>query len=183
MPGQVFIDHPTGDTGILIKTRNGDEVVKIDGQDIPKVEPFHWGIYKDAKGRKLARAGKKDGQVMLHKHLFEIPKGSRLVWKNGNTLDLRRENLQLVEKDGKVEPLKKEYTNEFEGKSEKKRSKVRGVYFHKHAKKWHAAAFHDKRRYSLGYFDTEDEAVEQVTIFRSEGPDSKNLKRNQKGGN
>lgn len=198
---------------ILISTRQGTEKVLVDQDDLFYAEELNrLVIYKDPKGRKLARADKTDGQVLLHRHLFEIPKGSRLEWKNENTLDLRRENLQLVHKDGTIEQLKKDtlptiapgtslkdlptgiYVTAGENQPtvvkqfttgdtsaefyEKKTSDVRGVYFHKASQRWHAAAFFEKKRYSLGYFKTEQEAIDEVTIFRLEGPHSPALKRN-----
>lgn len=202
-----------------IRTRSGDEKVIMDyvARDIAD-EVTRWGIFKDRQGRKLARAGKEDGQVFLHKLLVNIPKGSRLEWKNGNTLDLRRSNLQLVDKDGTVtelepqriiEPAYKTHEarlvakqaqeesetgityeegykhamyligEEAEPPKEKPKSDVKGVYWHKNSERWHAAAFHGGKRYSLGYFQEMKDAELEVTLFRSAGPDSPALKRNQ----
>ncbi|WP_332648808.1 hypothetical protein [Lysinibacillus sp. 54212] len=168
-----------GKYSFVIGTRHGDETVLVDPEDKEKVEGVtRWVLYKDPKGRPLARAGREDGQVLLHRLLFEIPKGARLEWKNGNSLDLRRVNLQLVHKDGTIEQLKPEVqaTAIEEGES------IRGVYFHKASQRWHAAAYHEKKRVSLGYFRDKDEAVKEMNTFRSEGPNSPNLKRNQRKG-
>lgn len=204
-----------------IQTRAGVEKVIVDFDQAEKVTKItRWGIYKDPKGRKMARAGKEDGQVLLHRYLFDIPQGYRLEWINGKTLDCRRKNLQLVHaKTGQTIPL---YEPEIrvrkpgrtggerhvtdpnstfealknaaeEGITEavkimdklepKKKSETKGVYFHKASNRWHAAAFFEGKRYSLGYFQTEIEAIEEVTTFRALGPDSPNLKRNQRKGN
>lgn len=89
-----------------IKTLAGALIVKVDVEDEDKVRTAsRWGIYKDRHERKFARSSKKDGQVLLHKLLVDVPKGSTLVWKNGDTLDCRTANLQLVDKDGNVTEL------------------------------------------------------------------------------
>jgi hypothetical protein len=59
------------------------------------------------------------------------------------------------------------------------KSTVRGVYKHKASRKWHAAAFWDGKRYSLGYFDERQAAEKEVGIFRQHGPDYPTLRRNQ----
>ena len=157
---------------ILISTRQGNVEVKVDQEDLIFAEElYRLVLYKDPKGRPMARAGKEDGQVLLHRHLFDIPKGSRLEWINGDTLDLRRENLQFVDKEGKVTPLKQS----------KEKPAVKGVTFHKHAQKWTSRPYWEGKRYSLGYFATREEAENETRIFLEEGPDSPKLKRNRKG--
>lgn len=178
---------------VEISTRNGCEYFLTDYDQQAKVTSVdRWGLYKDAKGRKFARSGKESGQLLLHKLLFEIPKGQRLVWKNGNTLDCRRSNLQLVDNEGNVTELEptdpnstyqviktlaiqgnqkaKEVINNLE--PEKPTSKVRGVYFHKAAKKWTASAYWEGKRHSLGYYDDQVEAEKVVTAFREGGPEA-----------
>jgi hypothetical protein len=205
MINEAVIDRSGKYTTIFINTRQGKEEVIVDQEDIMVIEELQrLVIYKDPKNRKLARTGKEDDQVLLHRYLFDIPKGSRLEWVNENTLDLRRENLQLVDREGNVTPLApKDPNSTYEimkslsatgnkqakelmdkiNPSKKKESSVQGVYFHKASQRWHAAAFYEKKRYSLGYFQEEADAVEQVTIFRADGPNSPKLKRNQRKGN
>ncbi|WP_433958584.1 hypothetical protein [Cytobacillus horneckiae] len=171
---------------IIIETRNGPEEVLVDMDDLLYAEEItRLVLYKDPKGRKMARADKTDNQVLLHRHLFDIPKDAKIEWLNENALDLRRENLQLVFKEGSVKRLKVPEPPIPKGRHDihplKKKSKTRGVYFHKASRKWHASAFYEKKRYSLGYFEDEHEAELEVLVFREEGPDSPKLKRNQRG--
>jgi len=151
----------------------------IDHQDFEKVNEGanSWNIYTDRQGFYYARGDKASGQALAHKLLFDIPKGCKLEWINGNTLDLRRENLNMVQPDGTVVPLlipepvlepvpeEEPYTHT---------SDVRGVYFHKVHHKWHASAFHGGKRYSLGYqSDTPEgkaKAEELMNEFRANGP-------------
>lgn len=93
---------------IIINTRSGEEIVFVDKEDFDTVNMIHkLELYKDPKGRKMARASKDDGRVLLHRHLFEAPKGYKLDWINGDTLDLRKENLQFVSSKGEPIPLAK----------------------------------------------------------------------------
>ncbi|XJZ25995.1 hypothetical protein ACF5W4_11335 [Bacillota bacterium Lsc_1132] len=183
-----------------IHTRQGAEKVIIDWDQKEKAEAItRWGLHKDRKGRKFARAGKEDGQVLLHRILVDVPKGSTLVWKNGNTLDCRRKNLQLVDKDGNITELQPQKVTppayathvtrevakaaqEVAAGTDKKTSDVKGVYFHKASQRWHASAFHGGKRYSLGYFQERKDAELEVQIFREAGPDHPALKRNHSKG-
>lgn len=197
---------------IRLTTRSGHETVLIDEQDFLTAGKLtKLVLYKDPKGRKFARSDKSDGQVLLHRYLFETPKGWKLDWINGDTLDLRRANLQLVNKDGEVRPLaepqeqvqpqepnevskpKEEATaggsleaQPVGGLAEELTEEIKGISFHKASRKWTSRPFSGdgtNKRYSLGYFETKEEAVAQTLIFRAEGPESPKLKRNQRKGN
>lgn len=173
-----------------IRTKQGTEKVIMDHDQKEKIEGLdRLVIYRDHKGRKFARSGQKSGQVLLHRFLYSVPKGFKIRWKNGNTLDLRRENIELVNKEGEVKvfepsPLIEQETSTIRKKEEhpeKKVSSVKGVYFHKAAKKWTASPFWNKRRYSLGYYETQEEAETVTKKFREEGPELlKHLRRKKK---
>ena len=153
-------------------------ILFIDTQDLNKLDEGakSWHIYTDRQGYYFARGDKASGQVMAHKLLFDIPKGCKLEWINGNTLDLRRKNLNMIQPDGTAIPM---LIPEPEPEPEPEelythKSDVRGVYFHKASQRWHASAFYDGKRYSLGYQpDTPEgkaKAVEVVEEFRANGP-------------
>lgn len=185
---------------ITLHTKKGDFQVKLDVDDYEKVKDIRWGLYIDPNGRHMARAGTDHGRVLMHRFLFDIPKGKRMEWLNGDTLDLVKENLQLVDKTGfkqrlrepkppatTYEVLKRMASEELptplkELITDKPKSAVKGVYFHKASKRWHASAFHSGKRYSLGYFEQEQDAAQEVADFRKYGPEHPNLKRNQKEG-
>lgn len=215
MNNEIFLGLDGTAFEIQIQTRGGLEVAYADmahGKKLNSVD--RWGIFKDSKGRKFARSGKKSGQLFLHKLLFDVPKGCHLEWKNGNTLDCRSRNLQIVDKYGQVTLLeqpqpKKTYPTrarkpgntptpavpeltEIEKKvgigqqeddyqDQPKKSDVRGVYFHKASRRWHAAAFWGGKRYSLGYYDDtalgKQDAEQIVTNFRDGGPELTNMIR------
>lgn len=75
---------------IYISTRQGTLQAIIDPDQAEKVKQAdRWGLYKDAKGRKFARSGKDSGQQLLHKYLYDLPPGARLVWVNGGYAGLQ----------------------------------------------------------------------------------------------
>lgn len=141
-------------------------------KDIAGVES--WTVYKDKQGRKFARADKRNKQALLHKRLFNIPRGSHLIFKNGDPMDCRSENLQLVDHEGNITEM---YTPEPEPTVE---LELKGVTFHKASERWNSRPYWQGVRYSLGYFKTKEAAEEETRIFLHEGPDSPRLKRNQK---
>lgn len=235
---------------IRIETRSGDEIVFLDKQDLEKASSIvdKWRLFKDARGVKFARSGKDSGQKMLHKLLFVIPKGYKMVWINGNTLDLRRRNLQLVDKEGNVtlledpkpskvyvkgpmdelrevpyakedpEPpavhlftpvaefldidnavveareaaaldkasievaLKPDPEPPAVEREAIRQSGVPGIKWHRASNMWTARLYHEKVRYSLGYFKELQKAIEEVAKFRVMGPHSPHLLRNQREG-
>ena len=158
-----------------ITTRQGVEKVIVDFDQAEKVEKIsRWVLYKDPKGRKMARSDKTDGQVLLHRYLFDIPQGSRLEWANGNTLDCRRKNLRLVDRAGNITLIMPVETVV--------KSEIKGVFFHKASQLWNSRPYWESKRYSLGYFKTRELAEAETRIFFAEGPDSPKLKRNQRKG-
>lgn len=183
---------------IKISTRSGDEIVFVnDGEDFAKAKSItkRWGIFKDAKGKKSVRAGKDDGQVFLHKLIFDTKQGEQLEFINGNSLDLRRENVNKVLKSGEVIPMYVAPPVEEQPKNPVKRevqvtaanagrpqSNVPGVKYHKASQRWTARIYWEGVRHSLGYYNTREHAEREAAIFRLEGPDSPKLKRNQPKG-
>ncbi len=165
----------TRKSGIAIPFKGTVRILLVDTEDLEKLSEAanNWIIYTDRHGREFARSDKASGQVMAHKLLYDIPKGCKLEWINGNTLDLRRENLNMVQPNGTVVPL---LIPEPEPEEEPyiRTSDVRGVYFHKASQRWHASAFYEGKRYSIGYQPDTPEgkkaAEEAVEEFRKNGP-------------
>lgn len=167
----------------------------------------YWTVYTDRYGRKYARADKKNKQILLHKRLFKVPRGQKIVFKNGNPLDCRRVNLQLIDSGGKITEMyvpdadeevaapKSKSKSKSKSKPKPKQRNVRnnkrplaleepktlkGVTFHKASKRWNSRPYWEGIRYSLGYFQSQEEAEAETRLFIREGPYSPRLKRNRK---
>lgn len=209
------IIHHKGYVEIKIGTRQGVVSAFVDTADFEDIDvEGSYVIFKDKKGRPLARGCKLSGQKFIHKHIVgNLSRSHTLVFKNDNSLDYRRHNLQIVDKDGTItevapvvekpksatppqkkakkaaKPQKKDAApqntavdqdpDRVRGKPKEKRSDVPGVYHHKASDRWHAAGFHEGKRWSLGYFKEQLDAELEIGIFRTHGPHYAGLKRNQ----
>jgi len=81
----------------------------------------------------------------------EIPKGFYLDHINGNKIDNRLENLRLATNNQNQQnrPAPKNSSSGY-----------RGVTWHKVANKWMARICHEKKRMTIGFFDTAEDAYE-----------------------
>lgn len=143
----------TKKAGIEIPFKGRVITLLVDTQDVKKLDlaADKWGIYTDRQGCYFARSDKASGQHMAHKLLFDLPKGCKLEWINGNTLDLRRANLNMIQPDGTRVPMLLPEPEEEQPPEYTRTSDVKGVYFHKASQKWHSTAWHGGKRYSMGY--------------------------------
>lgn len=185
------VQQLTSGWAILIDHKGRAERVLVDKEDLDRVNVNdRYGIYTDGAGRKLARSGKRSGQVFLHKRIVDLMPGDVLEWINGDTLDCRRENLRIRYRDGRTVDLVQQDQNSTyqalqtlaaEGNKPAqealgiKRSDVPGVKWHKASQRWTVRVWKDGKRHSLGYFFSREEAEQQAAVFRREGPDSVNL--------
>lgn len=118
----------------------------IDQQDIKSIGTHSWFWAIDH-----ARAIIKGKSVRLHNFIMRITKKSRVHFKNGNHLDFRRNNLELVsikfihQKKGKI----KTPTT----------SKFKGVSWHSGNEKWEARIKKNQVKKYLGSFDNERDAA------------------------
>lgn len=87
---------------------------------------------------------------LMHRDIMGNPINKVVDHINGDTLDNRCENLRICNQT----------QNNANQRGAKKNSKsgVKGVYWHKGAKKWCAEVIHNKKKYYCGLFDTLDEA-------------------------
>ena len=92
---------------IVIGTRQGNISAFVDTEDFDTIDvEGQYVMFKDKKGRPLARGCKESGQQFIHKKIVgDIPRSSTLVYKNGNSLDYRKSNLQIIDKDGNITEL------------------------------------------------------------------------------
>lgn len=160
-------------TEIDIPFKDISRLLFVDTQDETKLDEGakSWHIHTDRHGCYFARGDKASGQPLAHKLLFDIPKGCKLEWINGNTLDLRRANLNMIQPDGTRVPMLIPEPEEEQLPEYTRTSDVKGVYFHKASQKWHSTAWHGGKRYSMGYKPDTPEgkaaAIAAVEEFRA----------------
>lgn len=109
MRNTIFVHSGAGGdfTEIIIGTRQGQVKAYVDNEDFDAVNiDGNYVMFKDKRGRPLARGCKDSGQQFIHKKIVgDIPRSSTLVYKNGNSLDYRKRNLQIIDKDGNITEL------------------------------------------------------------------------------
>jgi len=96
----------------------------------------------------------KKRHALLHRYLTNAPKGTEVDHRNGNRLDNRRDNLRVG--------TKAENRQNVLGVRSHSKSGVRGVRWHKQSRQWTARLTRDGKRYSLGYFNSIEEAGRAV---------------------
>lgn len=80
---------------VRIPVRPGRSAL-VDKADERLVRSYTWRIVQ-AHGSSYAVATYKQVTVHLHRLVLHAPKGRRVRFKNGDTLDCRRENLELTQ--------------------------------------------------------------------------------------
>ncbi|WP_371264533.1 HNH endonuclease [Paenibacillus sp. PDC88] len=77
---------------------------------------------------------------------------------NGNGLDNRRENLRVCTQLENMQNITKGGSGKY--------SKERGVSFSKHHNRWTGSFYCNKKRVSIGYHKSEQEAIEAIRAAR-----------------
>jgi hypothetical protein len=130
--------------------------VKIDLEDVARVEKHKWRITKGTTGRLRVvtsiRTPQGSRQITLGKFLMKPPKGKQVYPRRFNDgLDYRKGNLVVctLKERQRLLPKKRTETS----------STYRGVSFSRSAKKWRAGIEVNGKSINLGSFRSETEAA------------------------
>lgn len=130
--------------------------VKIDSEDLKKIEARTWRIIESDTGRKRivtsTRGPAGVRNITLGRFLIKPPKGKQVYPRRFNDeFDYRRENLIVctVKERQRLLPKNRKTTS----------SQYRGVSFSKTSEKWRAAIEVNEKSMNLGEFKTENEAA------------------------
>jgi hypothetical protein len=87
-----------GDDVATIKSKNGIDIL-VDDDKLEELNKFIW--YVSPKGYAISNATKKrngyiKANILMHRYLTNCPKGMTVDHINGNKLDNRLENLEVV---------------------------------------------------------------------------------------
>lgn len=128
----------------------------IDLEDFERISKFNWFYHKGAQ----ERAARMDGRliVYIHHEILRVP-GPRLKLLkqeidhiNGETLDNRKCNLRIVSHHENMQ-------------NTKRHKESKGICFHLASRLYIAyVSFPNNGRVSLGYWRTEDRAIEIATL-------------------
>ncbi len=145
-----------------------NKVALIDDVDAPKVLAKSWIARQKQDGRWYAV---ESGNAWVSMHRFILGLTDRMQWadhKNNDGLDNRRANLRITTPSGNGH----------------NRIGVKGCYFETARQKWHASITINYKKFLIGRFETEQEAIEAYnakkaellgTIFGAEVPDLSEL--------
>lgn len=132
----------------------------IDRDDLSKVDFIEgqWYGWKDGKTGNIYAKCSYKGRILLMHRLVCIPEDDLLVHhKDGDTLNNRRKNLQActIQESNLYKRL---YKNSANG--------IRNV--HQKWNKWHATISFKNKKYYLGSFSSQLEAMRELVKFRKE---------------
>ena len=141
--------------------RSNDQVVGyalVDMDDYEALSRYVWRLDKDGYVRR--RSNGRD--IYMHRHVLGLVPGDGWCTDhiNRNKLDNRRLNLRRVTRQQNAQnrgPLPKK------GDS----SPYRGVFWDKRRGKWIACSHLNKRRYTLGAYDDEQQAARVASEWRA----------------
>ncbi len=140
----------------------------VDDADFPLLADFKW-CYRGERGKegyavRHAKVDGKDRLLYLHRHLMQPPEGTEVVFRNGDTLDCRRENLRVV--------TKKEARQHHLRARSNSRSGIKGIKFNSRARTWSVDVYRDGMAKRVGTFDLLKEAQDAYQeALRRENPD------------
>lgn len=127
----------------------------VDDEDFPYISRFKWTLGVANHAVRCMKLGR-DGQVHMEYFIVSKPHGrSRYIFKNGNPLDCRKENILIMNFA--------DATTFFKKTQKKTTSKYKGVCWDKREEKWCAylTQRQNGKRVKVLYefFDNEDDAA------------------------
>jgi hypothetical protein len=126
------------------------KVAIVDDEDFEYLNQWKWFAHKDIKNKKFYAvrnckiSNNKRCRLLLHRIIIKNTNTKMHTDHcNGNTLDNRKINLRIC-------TASENLTNKH--KLNNNTSGYKGVFWHKHAKKWYSSITKNKITYNLGYF-------------------------------
>jgi len=129
-----------------------DKFALVDDDDFEKINKYKWHVRKDRNKwyalRDIGKPGKRK-HIHMHRFIMNTPEGMETDHINNDGLDNRKSNLRVCTKNQNMHNAEKRADNT---------SGMKGVYWHKAAKRWHVRIKVNKKYISLGYFDNIEDA-------------------------
>lgn len=131
----------------------------VDEEDYESVSRFKWHVAKHPRQNYAAcvmymgiiKGKSQTCSMSLHRLIMRPPSNKHIDHIDHNALDCRKFNMRLCNRTQNNRNLRSHLGSSSDHK---------GVYWAKHAKKWRACICVDRKRYWLGYFDSEVEAAQ-----------------------
>jgi len=135
-----------------IKLSNNKGIVLVDDEDYDMLSQYKWHLH-DKKNKYAISDIKINGKSKrkkMHRLIMGEPQGFEIDHIDRNTLNNQKNNLRIVtHSQNQMNKIKQKNNT----------SGYKGVSWHKHIKKWQGQIGFNKKNYSLGYFENEDDAA------------------------
>ena len=125
----------------------------VDDEDFDELNKSRWYALKGKNTYYAEKKIRKRGvwtSIGMHRAILKIKKGLVCDHINGNGLDNRRVNLRICRQGENTWNSRRQSNNT---------SGYKGVYWHKHSKKWYSRITVNSKTKSLGYYDDKKEAA------------------------
>lgn len=130
-------------------TLTKNKIAYIDNEDYEIISKYKWYAHQSRKNNFYAATTIKGKIFYMHRMIISAPKKTFVDHKNQNKLDNRRKNLRFCTNSE---------NNRNKNISKKNTSGHKGVYWSKHAKKWHVQISTDNKILFLGRFKNIEKA-------------------------
>jgi hypothetical protein len=136
----------------IIKLTRDKEAI-VDDEDYEYLNQWKWYCSSTGYANRASARDKnyKQKKILMHRIIMKAPKSMQVDHIDSNRLNNSKSNLRLVTKQQNHMNRRK--------LNKKTSSKYKGVSYYSIAKKWVATIYYKNKRYHLGYFNFEAEAV------------------------
>ena len=146
------------------------QIALVDDDEFSRVSPYHWcyrGERNSGQGYAIRhdKDGKKYRTVYLHREIMgPVPPEHEVIFRNGDRLDCRRENLRLVSKQEARQHHQRARSNSKSG--------IKGISYNRRPRTWSVDIYRDGQVWRVGTFFTLKDAQEAYDrALRRENPD------------
>lgn len=142
--------------GLILVSK--DKYAIVDRDDYAWASTKRWFKLKTSNKRLYASRNewisgvprrKANHTIIMHREIMGTPDGMETDHINGNGLDNRKSNLRICTKSRNMHNQQKTRGS----------SRYKGVYWNKHAHKWHSSVTLGKQRFYLGIYNSEEDAA------------------------
>lgn len=142
-----------------IKNRKGKVfTVKMDAGDVKLFDSISWFVQtKEYYGTHVVYFRNDFPCMSFHREVVSAPREMYVIFKNGDTLDCRKENLQLVTKSQLLQARRRA--------AKSSATKIRGVWWNKQCQRWEANVNVLDKRY-VKRFEKQKDAREWAQMKR-----------------
>jgi hypothetical protein len=145
------------------------QIALVDDEDFDRIAQYHWcyrGERNSGQGYAIRhdKDGKKYRTVYLHREIVGlVPPEHEVIFRNGDRLDCRRENLRVVSKQEARQHHRRARSNSKSG--------IKGLRYNRRPRTWSVDLYRDGQAKRVGTFWTLKEAKEaHQEALRRENP-------------